>query len=322
MACNNSTTIFFGGPSFGAATQLFSDTNLTILAPDGWYSFGGTTRQVLSGVLSSPQSCAPCVLSCGLKAKRITGGAGKYKLNYDLGSGTGAVIIKYNTKATPSQLTWTFDGVSASEYSHPVQGYIEGVVGTYASSINGGTYTCSGTTISSDFGSNNQQFFGSEFIFNILTQSFEVNTDPSGSLINVSMGPFNPADVNLFGEANETLTMVIPKPISAGNSLSVIVDVLCENNVSYLDVFCPISLNMFDAGVIDGACGTVGNFIYTASVYTSTGVSSIIGVNDWAFEDINGVTPMPAGIYPVVIGGVNNFVTVDTNGVVSSVSTC
>ena len=51
-------------------------------------------------------------------------------------------------------------------------------------------------------------------------------------------------------------------------------------------------------------------------------MSSIIGVNDWAFEDINGVTPMPAGIYPVVIGGVNNFVTVDTNGVVSSVSTC
>lgn len=322
MACNSSTTVYWGGVSFATASQLFTDINLTTVVAPGWYSFAGVYRNMASGILGPPTSCPSCLVAC-TSVKVITGGGspGRYTVNIDLGSGTGATIIRFEAEAVPSRLTWTYDGVSASEYSSETWGYKQGILGQYSSSANGGSYVCvKDTPISNNLGSNNQIYSG--LLYEYINGSFTPTLDNIGNTIPVSLGPYNPSGVGMVSGAPGYFTMVIPKPNAAPSTLKLEVDVTCPANSWNIDVNCARTLNSFSAGVISGACGVHSTTIYTASVATTTGVSSTIGVYDWAFEDMNGVTPLPAGIYPVLVGGVNNLMTVDSDGVVSNIATC
>ena len=62
-----SATFYLDAPSLGSATVIYSDINLTIIAPDGFYSDGVIVRQQVSGVLL-PQaicdSCTPVSYNC------------------------------------------------------------------------------------------------------------------------------------------------------------------------------------------------------------------------------------------------------------------
>ena len=324
MACNNSTLVYWAGNDFSNAPQLYSNSTLTTVAPDGLYSFGNEYRVMSSGVLSPPIKCPACLIDCtSASIIRLTGGTspGKYFLNVDLGSGTGAVILRFNPNSTPSQLTWTYDGLSASEYSSATLGYKEGLIGQYFSAVDGGTYTCNGASVSTNNGSSNQTFSGFEYEYESISGNF-VQKQVLGNLVPVTLGPYNPSQVDLFSSAPVFFTMVIPKPNAAPSTLNLEIDVICPNASFSVDVNCARSLNSFTAGVVGGGCGVHSTNIFTASVATATGVSSAIAVNDWAFVDVNGVTQLPAGIYPVLIGGVNHFVTVDINGIVTAVAAC
>ena len=52
--------------NFSTATAVWSDSNLTIKAPDGFYSFSGTYRQQFDGFLLN-------VISCNIVSYRFTG---------------------------------------------------------------------------------------------------------------------------------------------------------------------------------------------------------------------------------------------------------
>ena len=159
---------------------------------------------------------------------------------------------------------------------------------------------------------------------------FVTDLDNSNTPIPVTLGPYNPSvdpnpiNVNLVAGTPGFFTMVVPKPNATPSIIKVEIDVICPNGEFNVDFNCPNNLNAFDGNIAGRACGDTGVNFYTASVATVDGVSSTIGVNDWAFSDINGVNPQPAGIYPVVIGspGVNHFVTVDSNGIVTNVAAC
>ena len=146
----------------------------------------------------------------------------------------------------------------------------------------------------------------------------------TGSVIDATVGPYSAAEVNLVNGTAGYFMMVIPKPNASPSTLELVVEQPCGPSTWNIDVNCPISLNSFTAGILGGGCGVYSTNIFTAAVSTSTGISPgpTIAVNDWAFADADGVTPLPAGIYPVQIGGANNFVTVDTNGVVTNVAAC
>lgn len=326
MACNNSTQIFWSGINFSTAPQFYTDSSLTNVADNGWYSFGGVYRQMYNGLLGAPTSCPSCLFDCtSFPNKYVTGGTspGRYSMDIDLGSTTGAVIIHFEPSVNPSQVTWSHDGISASEYSNPAWGYTEGLIGRQDSSVDGGTFTCGENySVSNNSGSSNQVVSGG-----ILQYDFQGGTFVQSGQ-NISLGPYNASsslsapNVNLINGSPGFFTMVVPKPNAAATSVNILIDVVCPNTEFNIKVNCPQNLNTFEAGPRSGACGTVGSFLYTASVLVPSGVSSSISVYDWAFEDINGSSPMPAGVYPVVIGGVNNFVTVDVNGVVTSVAPC
>ncbi len=322
MACNNSTTIYWGGVSFSTAPQIYSDPELTIVAIDGWYSIGGVYRQMTGGVLGASQSCPTCKFNCDTGVVTGTGSVGKYNVNVGLGGSTGAVIIRFRPYGAPDRCTWTFNGVSASEYSSPVFGYMEGLIGNGGAT---GTHVCdgSGVTITNANGSNGLSFAGLQYVYDFQGNNFVVDEDEFGSPIGATAGPYSAAETTLVDGTVDFVTMVVPKPLPSPSDLVISVDGPCIYTQWDLQVNCPIKLNEFAAGVNGGACGfNFSSPIYTAHVGNDTGVSTSISVNDWVFNDENGVTKTPAGIYPVSVLGVNNLMTVSADGIVTNIAPC
>ena len=58
--CGTSGTYYIDGASLSSATAVYTDTNLTTKATDGYYSVGGNVRQQSSGLLLPVQTCPTC----------------------------------------------------------------------------------------------------------------------------------------------------------------------------------------------------------------------------------------------------------------------
>lgn len=51
------STYYINAATFAAATAVYTDSFLTTLAPDGWYTFGTTVRQQSGGTLGGSTTC-------------------------------------------------------------------------------------------------------------------------------------------------------------------------------------------------------------------------------------------------------------------------
>jgi hypothetical protein len=58
--CAETSEYYINSSSFFEATTIYTDSNLTTIASDGWYQSDGTYRQSVSGVLLDPISCPDC----------------------------------------------------------------------------------------------------------------------------------------------------------------------------------------------------------------------------------------------------------------------
>jgi len=85
---------YFNGNSFAQATSVFTDSDLTTLAPDGYYSNAGIVRQQLLGILLSAETCSTCCVPCNATVGVFESTNGLYSSCLELGSGTGAVIFR------------------------------------------------------------------------------------------------------------------------------------------------------------------------------------------------------------------------------------
>ena len=56
----NSSTYYLDGIDLSDATSLYTDIQLTTLAPDGWYSNGVIAREQVSGILQAEETCDDC----------------------------------------------------------------------------------------------------------------------------------------------------------------------------------------------------------------------------------------------------------------------
>jgi hypothetical protein len=57
-----SSNYYIDTATFATATAVFVNQNLSVLAPDGIYSFGSTTRQQSGGVLQAAVTCPACAI--------------------------------------------------------------------------------------------------------------------------------------------------------------------------------------------------------------------------------------------------------------------
>lgn len=59
-----SGSYFLNGPSLSASTSVYSDIDLSVLAPDGFYSDGIVSREQSSGILLPPVICNCVPIPC------------------------------------------------------------------------------------------------------------------------------------------------------------------------------------------------------------------------------------------------------------------
>ena len=321
--------VYYDGLTFANATGIWDDSNLTIYSPAGWYSEAGVYRYWDGlGVLGAPTSCPTCIVPCNSSIGG-TGGQGRYYIDFDATQDTGAVIVVFNPASVPDRCVWTYDGVSASEYSSPTEGYLQGVIGVWINPPapappTNDCYPCIGGDLCNSNGSNGVTYTGAERVFDPSQPPGPSQWVPNGNT--AIMGPYtNSASggVTLTANPPGNCMMVVPKPNAFPTDVSLMIDGPCGGTAWSVTVNCPIQLNDFKCEPHPVNCtDPLTDVLYTAHVYNSTGVSNTISVNDWVFDDPNGVTQKPAGNYAVDIGGTVYCVMVSADGVVTNVSLC
>jgi len=307
--------IFYDSISFSTATNVWDDAALTTPSADGWYSELGIYREKVSGVLGPVQTCPSCLnpVACGTSIN-ASGNEGQYALSFSVGTDIGAIVVKFFPSNIPDKCAWTFDGVTASEYSCKSFGYLEGIIGNEAQGL-----TCNSSTqpLTNALGSNGQSYSGTLWEYNGAT--FIDTTAP------VTMGPYPASDVTLTSADPGWAYMVIPKPNASPQTVSLLIDAMCGTTGWFLEIYCPRALDVRSVGVDDGTCGVYSTLMYSCSVLDITGEdgsSSNLGLHDWVFADPNGVTQFPAGRYPTLVAGIESCITVSTDGIITAIDTC
>jgi hypothetical protein len=307
---------YFDGVSFANASMLYTDAALTTAAPNGYYGQSGIVRQLIGGptnpTLLAALPCDTCTVPCGSGVSG-SGGTGQYTVTMNLGNSIGAALVTFNPAAVPDKCTWTYDGVSASEYSSPSVGYLQGVIGTISS---GGA--CN-PQITNANGSNGLTASGASFVYDSGTNQFVNQGTP------VTLGPYTnqaAGGVSLTtGQPGSTI-MVVPKPNTTPENVTFVIEGPCSSTGWSISVVCPAQLIGFAASNVSltstAACNLpqTGSAIFNAPVNGSSGNP---GLYDWVFQDSSGVTPVGAGFYSI---SATQFIEVDTNGVIVQIGTC
>lgn len=339
MACTNSTTFYWPGTSFASASQLYTDSNLTTVAPDGMYQQGGVFREMIGGVLGAVTTCPDCIVPCDTELDG-GGGAGLYLASVDIGTTVGVVLIRFQAYSVPDKCTWSYDydnsgtPTTASEYSTQNFGYAQGVVGA------GGALGCDACQTSSLLpadpgcdpvapvvqnicnanGSNGLTYPAQILNYNFALTQFV----PTGAV--TTLGPYTDqasGGTTLFNTAPGWAMMVVPKPNGLPATLDLAIEGACCNTGWRIYVSCPTQLNIFTCLPSPAACtsATTDPF-FTAHTGNTSGSAGSVFLHDWAFEDQYGVTIKAAGIYLVTTGAGQQCVTVGPNGVVTNVAAC
>jgi hypothetical protein len=308
------STFYYDSTVFCDATDIWTDSSLSIPSADGWYQVGGVYRQKLSGVLGPCQACPECgagFADCDGPVN-ANAGQGVYHVNYDVGSAVGAVVIAFDPQNFPDMLTWSYNGLSASEYSSRPHGYRQGYIGSISTGglltppiVNGSPAGPFVTAIS--------------YLWNDSLGVFIANGTESIPTVPATDVSLTTTGYNVLDRAY----MVIPKTDPSVQTVAITIYGPGNSTVWNMVAYCPKSLNPFPYNRVSGsACSPLSKVMYTCSVAPGgDGTNTMLGINDWAFENYTGETPVSAGVYPVEDGdGVTKCVTVDANGTITNIS--
>ena len=285
---------FYNGTSFSLATVLCTDSSLLTTAPDGYYSQGGIVRQMSAGVLLSAQTCPSCGYACN-SAALSSSVFGQFNLTVDVGSTTGAVLAEFTVGAVSNaRCTWTYNSITASEYSSPVYGYCQGVIGDE---------NCCG--LSNAVGSSGATFTGNEYINSGSSIVPTANTPTWGPYANELSGGVTLVPVGNFG----TSIMVIPKTVASLDSMLFVIDSPMNTGADWsLIVKCPVQLDSFEVSSVSFiSCPDLCTIspippqttYYHAIVDPTESLPGYPAKHDWIFLDAEGVTIAPDGFYRV-----------------------
>jgi len=300
-----SSTYYLNAPSLGSATAVFTNAALTVCAPNGFYSDGFISRELVDCVLLPQQICPSCSIPCGETISE-DGVQGIYYLNTDLGSAIGAVVIRFNPLNIPDGIKAVYNTVVYNGVSSPVYGWLQGTAGlpTY---IGLASADC-GIVAGSPYTLDEFQYDGTDFA--------ALGTDTSVSILAGQM------DLTALAPGN-TL-MVIPKIAASPSILNLTFIGPCSGTEFSISVACPASLPSFDSSTVNAnselACAdAIDQTYYVAHVNGSGGV---LGLYDLVFSDANGQSKLSAGFYKTSDAGANEWYQVDANGAIVLFGTC
>jgi len=334
-------------PGTGLGQYLtLADCNANCNPPQSWDCVGGNCVDPGTGLgqystLSACNAVCTPVASCSDSFATGTLDQGQYNIDMDAGPTTGAVILRLDPWIVPDRCTWTYDSVSASEYSSPINGYLQGFIGTVQG---GGPLGCGNSSVGQGIQITNAAGSGG-VAFNGIISSWDPNTSAfvqtsvgvvnnligpigdqaTGDVTLVSGNPLSPPPNPLSIETGPGFCMmVVPKPFATPSLIQIQLEGPCGDTKFNFEANCPVELSLKNRGVLGGICQAYTTNFYTASPHTTDGLSQFnLQVHDWVFEDINGVTPLPAGDYPARFpGGPHKIMTVSSNGVITALVGC
>jgi hypothetical protein len=304
---------FLNGPSLGSSTTIFSNSNLTIIAPDGFYSDGVTSREQVAGVLLPATTCGTCGVPCGSSISG-SGATGIYLLNLEAGGGpsdVGAIIVRFNPFSVPDGIRATYNGNIYNRITSPVDGAHQ--------STNPADFTVVGASFA-DCG-----LTGNTSNFPTMTEFLFVGTSfvATGNTQNITIYP---GDVSLSVSDPGNCMMVIPKTNATPSIVNFQFVGPCSSTGWDVDIQCPVLLTGFGSSVMastsEGAC----LLLETVTYYNASlaGTPGIVGLYDFVFSDAYGSNPLAAGFYHATgsITGSNDWFQVDANGVVIALGVC
>ena len=300
-----SGTFYLDAPSLSTATVIYSNSALTTVAANGFYSDGSIVREQVSGALLPPVICPACSVPCGGTIS-ASGAQGIYYLSINLGSATGAVVIRFNPQAVPDGILAVYDSDIYNGVSSPAFGWLQGTVGlpTYIGQASG---DC-GIVAGSPYTLNEFEYNGSTFVALGTTTSVSVL---SGQLDFTASPPGN-------------TVMVIPKTAAAPSILDLTLIGPCVATVFNISALCPAALPSFASSTVNAnstiVCdATVNQTYYVAYV---TGGTGVLGLHDLVFSDANGEFKLAAGYYKTTAAASNEWFQVDANGVIIAFGDC
>ena len=300
-----SSTYYLNAPSLGSATAVFTNAALTVCAPNGFYSDGFISRELVDCVLLPQQICPSCTIPCD-ESISADGLQGIYYLNTDLGAAIGAVIIRFNTVNIPDGIKAVYNSVVYNGVSSPTSGWLQGTAGlpTY---IGLQSADC-GIVAGSPYTLAEFQYDGTDFA--------ALGTNTSVSVLAGQM------ELTVLAPGN-TL-MVIPKIAASPSILNLEFIGPCSGTVFDISVACPAALTAFSSSTVSAtselACEK--DFLETYYVAHVNGSSGTLGLYDLVFSDVNGQFKLGAGFYKTNDAGANNWYQVDANGAIVLFGTC
>ena len=302
-----SGTFYLDAPSLSTATVVYSNAALTTVAANGFYSDGSIVREQASGALLPPVICPSCSTPCGSTIS-ANSSQGVYYLNTNLGSPTGAVIVRFNPTSVPEGIKAVYNSVVYNGVSSPSFGWRQGTAGlpTYLGSLSDAC--SSGIVAGSPYTLNEFQYNGTTFA-------------PLGTTESVAIAA---GQMQLTASAPGNCVMVIPKTAASPSILNLTFVGPCTGVVFSISVSCPAALPSFASSTVNAstvlACAdAIDQTYYVAYV---NGGAGVLGLYDLVFSDANGQFKLGAGYYKTTAAGANNWFQVDANGVIIAFGNC
>lgn len=298
-------TYYLDAPSLGSATVIYTDVNLTTVAPNGFYSDGVISREQVSGSLLPQVSCPSCAIPCGGTIS-ASGNQGIYYLETELGAATGAVVVRFDPYGVPDGIMATFDSVNYNAVVSPAFGWLQGSANlpTYIGDVSANCGVPSG----SPYTLTEYEYDGTSFISLGTTTPVTI---VSGQLDFTATGPGN-------------TVMVIPKTTASPSILSLQFIGPCAGTAFDIEVNCPAALASFDGSSMHAsstlACADAVDQIYYVAYVN--GSASALGLYDLVFSDPNGEFKLAAGFYKTTDAGANDWIEVDANGIIVFLGVC
>lgn len=335
-----SSTYYLDNVTLASSTCVFLDSGLNIVAPDGYYSDGTITRQLISGILQPYNPCPICGDECKSgNQKGYNNGTAAEDGFYEIVFQTvdvGAIIIKVNSTAANSPMgimakldngPWSNRLSCNYDNSNPVENMIKPsvFVGSPHPVFFGRRADACACNApfgpSPPVGCNNsvsQAFVTPKFNWDPALSQFMLQpslstwsldtymTDSySGSLYTTvdPREPTNPVDP-------AGAWMVLPRTATDSNTVRIYVYGICPTTYFELEVTCPLQLPYVVTSSVSSTSAVACTKALNRQMYyvsVSTGIITppypgSLGLNDWVFSDPNGASPCLDGFYAINSG--------------------
>ena len=301
---------YIDGPTLASATAVFTDAAMTTPAPDGWYADGTSVREQIGGFLGIVQTCPSCTFPCG-SGINTSGNQGIDTLAFNTGNSTGCTIIYFEPFGIPDGIRAQYRGFTWNELTSPTYGFLASTASPNNYTFVGNTANDCGIAAALGGGGYSGQ---DEYVWDgasfVLQGPFGVVTGAAG-------------DVQLTAGQPGYCTLYIPKPTSTPEDATIEIFGPCSGTAFNVEINCPVQLTgVPTSGLSPADCNTapMANTYY--NVPNRGGTAGEPALNEFFVRDVYGLNKVVAGDYTIDPPSGRKEITVDVNGVITSIAAC